>query len=99
MPKKGIIKWFNTEKGYGFIANEGAKDVYVHQSALKNSDSGSLKQGQEVQFEIVSGPKGSQATNVKIMEAPRQNIESQIRALRKESKDIQRDLKKRKDRR
>ncbi len=95
----GIVKWFSAGKGYGFIAKEGAKDIYVDQSAIQSSGLGVLKQGQRVQFEVVSGPKGNKAENVTVIEAAKQSIESQIRALRKESKDIQRDLKKRRDRR
>ena len=97
MLTKGIVKWFNAGKGYGFIAKEGTKDIYVNQSAIQNSDSGGLRQGQKVQFEVVSGPKGTQAANVTVIEAAKQSVESQIRAFKKESKDIQRDLKKRRD--
>jgi CspA family cold shock protein len=61
----GRIKWFNDSKGFGFIEQpEGGKDVFVHFSAIQEEGFKTLKQGQEVSFEIVEGPKGPQATNV-----------------------------------
>lgn len=63
--KTGTVKWFNTEKGYGFIEVEGEKDVFVHSSAIQGNDSRkSLEEGQKVQFETENGPKGLQAINV-----------------------------------
>ena len=63
--KIGTVKWFNTEKGFGFIEVEGEKDVFVHSSAIQGNDSRkSLEEGQKVQFETENGPKGLQAINV-----------------------------------
>jgi CspA family cold shock protein len=60
----GTVKWFNMEKGYGFILPESGKDVFVHHTAIQDKDNKSLDQGQKVRFEIVQGRKGEQATNV-----------------------------------
>lgn len=61
---EGIVKWFNSEKGFGFIAREGAEDVFVHYSAIQSNGFRTLEEGQRVSFEIVQGPKGAQAANV-----------------------------------
>jgi CspA family cold shock protein len=63
--KIGTVKWFNAEKGFGFIEVEGEKDVFVHSSAIQGNDSRkSLEEGQKVQFETEEGPKGLQAVEV-----------------------------------
>ena len=61
---KGSVKWFNNQKGYGFITPENGKDVFVHHSSIKGEGYKSLDEGQQVEFEIEQGPKGEQATNV-----------------------------------
>ena len=60
----GTVKWFNNTKGYGFITQEGGEDVFVHFSAIQGEGYKSLDQGQAVQFEVIQGPKGPQASNV-----------------------------------
>jgi len=62
--KTGTVKWFNAEKGYGFISIDGEDDVFVHYSAIKADGFKTLEEGQQVQFEIVQGGKGPQAANV-----------------------------------
>lgn len=64
----GIVKWFNAEKGYGFLSTEADGDVFVHFSALMMDGYKTLKEGQNVEFEIVEGEKGPQAANVTIMD-------------------------------
>ena len=64
---KGVVKWFNENKGYGFIQSEDGTDVFVHFSAIDDSGFRSLKEGQEVEFEITQGQKGPQASNVKAL--------------------------------
>lgn len=63
MPK-GTVKWFNDAKGFGFIAQDGGKDVFVHFSAISGGGFKSLQEGDQVEFEVVDGPKGLQAANV-----------------------------------
>jgi CspA family cold shock protein len=62
---KGIVKWFNNSKGYGFIGREDGPDVFVYYSAIQFSGYKTLKEGDEVEFDIVQGPKGPQADAVK----------------------------------
>jgi CspA family cold shock protein len=62
---QGIVKWFNNEKGFGFIAPEnGGKDVFVHHTAIQGEGYKSLNEGDQVQFDVAAGPKGDQAANV-----------------------------------
>lgn len=61
---KGTVKWFNNQKGFGFISDEEGNDVFVHYSGLNMDGFKSLEEGQEVEFEVVQGAKGPQATNV-----------------------------------
>lgn len=62
---KGTVKWFNATKGFGFISTENGEDVFVHYSALEeNGEFRTLDEGQAVEFEIVDGAKGPQASNV-----------------------------------
>lgn len=63
--ERGTVKWFNDAKGYGFISREGAPDVFVHHSAITMEGFRSLAEGEHVEFEVVQGPKGLQAANVK----------------------------------
>lgn len=63
--KIGTVKWFNSEKGFGFIEVEGENDVFVHFTAIKSDEARkNLEEGQKVQFDVEEGPKGLQAANV-----------------------------------
>ena len=62
--KMGRVKWFNDIKGYGFISQEGGDDVFVHYSAIDGQGFKTLIEGQTVEFEVLQGPKGLQASNV-----------------------------------
>jgi CspA family cold shock protein len=61
---KGVVKWFNPKKGYGFITSEDGKEIFVHFSSLQGEGFKTLREGDEVKFEITQGEKGEQATNV-----------------------------------
>jgi CspA family cold shock protein len=62
---EGTVKWFNNDKGYGFISQTDGEDVFVHFSAIQTEGYKSLEEGQSVQFEVTQGPKGKQASNVR----------------------------------
>jgi CspA family cold shock protein len=62
--KTGTVKWFNSEKGFGFLSVEGEEDVFVHFSAIQGDGYKSLEEGQQVQFEITTGARGPQASEV-----------------------------------
>lgn len=64
---QGTVKWFNSGKGYGFIAREGGEDVFVHFSAIQGDGYRNLEEGQRVEFSIVKGPKGLQAESVSVL--------------------------------
>jgi cold shock protein len=61
----GTVKWFNPDKGYGFISQEDGPDVFVHFSAIQSSGFRTLEENQRVEFEVTEGPKGPQASNVR----------------------------------
>ncbi len=61
---KGKVKWFSSQKGYGFITSESGNDVFVHHSVIQGDGYKTLEEGQEVEFEVQKGPKGEQAANV-----------------------------------
>ena len=61
---KGTVKWFNNQKGFGFISDEQGNHVFVHYSGIQSNGFKSLEEGQEVEFEVIEGQKGPQAVNV-----------------------------------
>ncbi len=61
---RGKVKWFNNQKGYGFITTEAGKDVFLHHSAIQGEGFKTIDEGQDVEFDIEQGPKGEQAVNV-----------------------------------
>ncbi len=69
MPETGTVKWFNNDKGYGFIKRETGEDVFVHHTAIVNqSGCRTLNEGEKVEFDVKQGPKGLQAENVRRLE-------------------------------
>ena len=64
MREQGTVKWFNGSKGFGFIEREEGSDVFVHYSAISGDGFRNLDEGQKVEFDVVTGPKGDQAANV-----------------------------------
>ena len=65
----GVVKWFNSEKGYGFISQDGGPDVFVHFSAIQETGFRNLEENEKVEFDVSQGPKGLQAANVRRMMA------------------------------
>jgi CspA family cold shock protein len=65
MPEVGTVKWFNNDKGYGFIKRESGEDVFVHHSAIQAAGYRTLNEGDKVEFDVKQGPKGLQAENVR----------------------------------
>ena len=63
----GTVKWFSSEKGYGFITREDGPDVFVHFSAIEGQGYRNLEEGQKVEFDVTQGPKGDQAANVRLV--------------------------------
>jgi CspA family cold shock protein len=63
----GTVKWFNAEKGFGFITQDGGGDLFVHYSAITSGGFRTLEEGQKVEFEVAQGPKGAQAENVRVL--------------------------------
>ena len=63
----GTVKWFNSQKGFGFISQDGGPDVFVHFSAISGAGYRNLEENQKVEFDITQGPKGPQAANVRIV--------------------------------
>ena len=61
---KGTVKWFNSQKGYGFVSDETGNDVFLHYTGLNMNGFKTIDEGQEVEFDVVEGSKGPQATNV-----------------------------------
>jgi len=64
---RGKVKWFNDSKGFGFIQQEGGEDVFCHQSAIQSEGFRTLAEGQLVEFDVTQGPKGLQASNVRVV--------------------------------
>ena len=69
MKEQGVVKWFNNEKGYGFIRRDSGDDVFVHHSAIQAAGFKSLDEGDRVEFTVTQGPKGAQAQQVVKLEA------------------------------
>ncbi len=64
---QGVVKWFSSEKGYGFISQDNGTDVFVHFSAIQTNGYRTLEEGAKVEFEVTQGPKGQQASNVAVL--------------------------------
>jgi CspA family cold shock protein len=67
MATRGTVKWFNAEKGYGFISREGGDDVFVHFSSIQGDGYRTLDEGQAVEFDVAPGRKGEEAQNVRVV--------------------------------
>jgi CspA family cold shock protein len=72
MPEIGVVKWFNNDKGYGFIKRSSGEDVFVHHTAIQSSGYRTLNEGEKVEFDVKTGPKGLQAENVRRVEGGEQ---------------------------
>jgi CspA family cold shock protein len=72
MAEVGSVKWFNNDKGYGFIKRDSGEDVFVHHTAIQTSGYRTLNEGEKVEFEVKQGPKGLQAENVRRVNADQQ---------------------------
>jgi CspA family cold shock protein len=72
MPEVGTVKWFNNDKGYGFIKRETGEDVFVHHTAIQSQGYRTLNEGERVEFDVKQGPKGLQAENVHRLEGEQQ---------------------------
>ena len=72
MPEMGVVKWFNNDKGYGFIKRNTGEDVFCHHSSIQASGYRTLNEGERVEFDVKQGPKGLQAENVRRMEGGHQ---------------------------
>lgn len=72
MPETGSVKWFNNDKGYGFIKRETGEDVFVHHTAIQANGYRTLNEGERVEFDVKQGPKGLQAENVRRVESGEQ---------------------------
>jgi CspA family cold shock protein len=68
MPEFGVVKWFNNDKGYGFIKRNSGEDVFVHHTAIQSQGYRTLNEGEKVEFDVKQGPKGLQAENVRRVE-------------------------------
>jgi CspA family cold shock protein len=76
MPETGVVKWFNNDKGYGFIKRSTGEDVFCHHSSIQASGYRTLNEGERVEFDVKQGPKGLQAENVRRMEGGHQEEEA-----------------------
>jgi len=72
MPEVGTVKWFNNDKGYGFIKRDTGEDVFVHHTAIQSQGYRTLNEGERVEFDVKQGPKGLQAENVRRADAEQQ---------------------------
>ena len=72
MPEVGTVKWFNNDKGYGFIKRDTGEDVFVHHTAIQSQGYRTLNEGERVEFDVKQGPKGLQAENVRRMDGEQQ---------------------------
>jgi len=84
---RGKVRWFNNRKGYGFIAREGGRDLFVHYSGISMEGYKTLKTSQEVELDIVEGPKGEQAGNVRVLSEGKEEKKKENNKASKDSKD------------